>query len=139
MIVDAKNAVVGRVASKVAKAAIKGEKVVVLNAEHAIMVGNKESILEKFEARTTARVLGNPHYGPKYSRIPSKMLRRTIRGMLPNKPRTTERLLKLVTVYNTVPDLMPKEDIVTFEDVKCNERHNRMTLGEIAKILGGRW
>ena len=48
MIVDAKDNVAGRLASKVAKALINGERVTVINAQDLVMVGNKKSILEKY-------------------------------------------------------------------------------------------
>ena len=139
MIVDGKGLVSGRLASKVAKAAIKGEKVVVVNAEQIVMVGNKESIIEKFKTRTEARVLSNPHYGPKYSRIPSKIFRRSVKGMLPNKKRAAERILKNVEVFNAVPKELANEKMQTFDDIKYNERHKAMTLKEIASHLGGKW
>ena len=101
MIVDGKNLIAGRLASRVAKAAVKGEQVIVINAEDTVIVGNKESTLKKFYTKThEARVLSNPHYGPKYDRIPSKILRRMVKGMLPKRSRTKEKLIKLVTIYN---------------------------------------
>lgn len=95
MIVDGKNLIAGRLASKVAKAAVKGEKVIVINAEDVVIVGNKESTLEKFYTRTHASVLSNPHYGPKYDRIPSKILRRMVKGMLPNGPKSKRKNNKI--------------------------------------------
>lgn len=139
MIVDGKGLVAGRLASKVAKAAIKGENVTVVNAEQIVMVGNKDSIIAKFKTRTQARVLSNPHYGPKYSRIPSKIFRRSVRGMLPNKNTTAERLLKRIEVFNAVPKELANEKMQTFDDIKYNERHKAMTLKEIASLLGGKW
>lgn len=139
MIVDVKGLVAGRVASKIAKAVIKGEKVMIINSEEAVIVGNPVSIMERYNVRTHVKVLSNPHFGPKYERIPSKMLRRMIRGMLPNKPRAVERYIKMVTVYNKTPKILPKEEIKQFEELKCNERHSSLTLGEIAKSLGGKW
>ena len=40
VVIDAENAVVGRLASRVAKLALMGEDVLVVNAEKAIMTGN---------------------------------------------------------------------------------------------------
>jgi len=137
--VDVKGLVAGRVASKIAKEVVKGEKVIVLNAEEAVIVGNPEATMEKYKTRTQVKVLSNPHYGPKYERIPSKMFRRMVRGMLPNRPRAVERYIKMVTVYNKTPKLVPKEDTKSFEEFKYSERHKALTLGEIAKALGGKW
>ncbi len=139
MIIDAKGLVAGRLSTKVAKSLINGESVIVLNAEEAVMTGNRTSIIEKFKTRVDAAVKSNPHYGPKYSRIPDRMFRRMVRNMLPTKKRAKERLIKKLSVYNSVPKELAKEKAQTFETFKCNERHGYMTFKEIALELGGRW
>ena len=48
-IIDGKNAILGRMASYVAKEALKGEEVVVVNCEEVIITGNKKDIKEKSE------------------------------------------------------------------------------------------
>ena len=139
MIVNAEGLVAGRLASKVAKAAINGEEVIVINAEKVVLVGKKTAIMPKFQQRVEASVKSNPHYGPKYDRIPSKMLRRMIKGMLPNKSRTAETLLKQVSIYNSTTDKVDITKAITMEDIKCNEKHDFMLLEDVAKALGGKW
>ena len=139
MIVDANGLVAGRLASKMAKKAINGEAVTIINAEKVILVGSKTAIMPKFQQRVDAAVKSNPHYGPKYDRLPSKMLRRMIKGMLPNKSRTNERMIKLVTVFNTVPKDLDVSKAETIEEIKCNHRNEYMYLGDVAKALGGKW
>ncbi len=139
MIVDASGLVAGRFSSKIAKRIVKGENVVIINAENTVVVGTKENILAKYKQRVDASVLSNPHYGPKYSRIPSRMLRRMIKGMLPNKSKTAERLLKQVKVYNGFPKELKNNKLETITEVKCNEKHDFMTLKELAELLGGKW
>ena len=139
MIVDAKGLIAGRLSTKVAKLLIKGETVTILNAEEAIIVGNRVNILEKFKVRVDANVKSNPHFGPKYSRIPDRILRRMIKGMLPRNGRTKEKIVKRLTVYNSVPKELAKEKAEVFEEFRCNERHKYVTIKEIALWLGGRW
>ncbi|MFA5126178.1 MAG: 50S ribosomal protein L13 [archaeon] len=139
MIVDAKGLVAGRLASKVAKAVIRGESVTIVNAEEAIIVGNKESTLAKFKMRVDAAVKSNPHYGPKYSRIPDRMLRRMIRNMFPTKKRAKKRMIERLTIFNSIPKELEQEKMEKYEDIKCNERYSFMTLKELALLLGGRW
>lgn len=139
MIVDGKNLIAGRLASKVAKAVVKGEKVVIINAEDVVIIGKKENILEKFYTRTHVKVLSNPHYGPKYDRVPSKILRRMIKGMLPKGPRAVERYIKMVTVHNSTPKLMPKEEITTFKEIEFDGHKNHITLKELGTLLGAKW
>ena len=47
MIVDAKDLVVGRVASFCAKKALLGEEIIVINVDKAIISGNKKNILTR--------------------------------------------------------------------------------------------
>lgn len=137
MIVDAKGLVAGRLASKIAKKLINGESVIIINGDAAVVVGKQSAIMPKFKQRVDAAVKSNPHYGPKYDRIPSKILRRMVKGMLPNKKRTAERLIDNLKVYNDNPKNLEKAEPI--EEVRCNEKHDFMTLKEVAKQLGGKW
>ncbi|MGI6589361.1 MAG: 50S ribosomal protein L13 [Candidatus Iainarchaeum sp.] len=139
MIVDAKDNVAGRLASKVAKALINGERVTVINAQDLVMVGNKKSILEKFSTRVDGAVKSNPHYGPKYDRIPSKIFRRMVRNMLPTKKRAKERIIKQLRVFNATAKGMDSKEVIVFEKLKFNQRNNYMKLKDVALLLGGRW
>lgn len=139
MMINAEGLVAGRLASKIAKALINGETVTILNAEKALLIGNKTSILARYKVRVDAAVKSNPHRGPKYDRIPSKMLRKMIKGMLPNKKKTAERLLNNLSIYNSVPSEFKEIENEVIEEAKFSERHDATTLGEIAKLLGGKW
>jgi large subunit ribosomal protein L13 len=139
MMINAEGLVAGRLASKVAKALITGETITVVNAEKVVMVGNKKNILAKYEVRVNASVKSNPHRGPKYDRIPSKMFRKMVKGMLPNKKRTSESLLGNLTVFNSVPAELKDQVTDIIVEAKFNDRHDVMTFGEIAKLLGGKW
>ena len=81
-IIDGKNAVLGRLASYVAKETLKGEEIVILNCDQVIITGNKKNIREEFEAKK--RKIGSGQKGPKHSRSADKMVKRAIRGMLPD-------------------------------------------------------
>lgn len=81
-IIDGKNAVLGRLASYTAKEALKGEEVAIVNCEKIIITGNKKSIKEDFEEKR-GRV-GSSQQGPKHSRTNEKIVKRVIRGMLPD-------------------------------------------------------
>ncbi len=133
---DGKGLVGGRLSTVVAKKLINNEAVVIYNASEVVIVGTKKAILEKFRRRVNASVKSNPDKGPKYDRIPSKILKRMIKGMLPNRTRTAERLLKNLKIYN---NSIEGVEIEKLKDAEFNERHDSMTLGEISKELGGKW
>ena len=81
-IIDGKNAILGRMAAYVAKEALKGEDIAIVNCEQIIITGNKRNIQENFEAKR--KRVGSTQKGPKVSRNPERIVKRVIRGMLPN-------------------------------------------------------
>jgi large subunit ribosomal protein L13 len=81
-VIDGKNATLGRLASYAAKEALKGEEIVIVNCESLIITGSKQNIRKEFLI-SRSRV-GSSQKGPKISRDSEKIVKRTIRGMLPN-------------------------------------------------------
>ena len=81
-IIDGKNAVLGRLASYAAKEALKGEEISILNCEQIIITGSKKDIKKNFEEKR--KKIGSGQQGPKHSRLAEKIVRRAIRGMIPN-------------------------------------------------------
>ncbi len=80
-IIDGKGAILGRLASYVAKEVLKGEKIIILNCEYVIITGNKKNIKKRFQEKR-GRV-GSSQKGPKHSKSSDKIVKRTIRNMLP--------------------------------------------------------
>ena len=80
-IVDGQGIAMGRLASYVAKEALKGEDVIVVNCEKVIITGNKRNI--QAEIAETRSKIGSGQKGPKISRLSDKIVGRAIRGMLP--------------------------------------------------------
>jgi large subunit ribosomal protein L13 len=81
LIFDAENAIVGRMGTVVAKELLRGNKVIVLNSEKAIITGNKDDIIDK--VKILRKKGGSSTRGPKISKMPDRLLKRMIRGMLP--------------------------------------------------------
>jgi len=108
-VIDGTNAVMGRLASYVAQQVLKGEEIAIVNCEKVIITGNKKEIRGKFEHRRTR--VGSGQKGPKLSRSPERIVKRCIRGMLPNhrKGRGKEALGRVKCYVG-----IPKE----FEDAK---------------------
>lgn len=126
-IIDGKGAVLGRLASYAAKQALKGEEIVVLNCEKIIITGNKEDIRENLESQR--RRVGTTQKGPKVSRSIDKLVKRTIRGMLPEHRWGRGRVaFKKIKCYVGVP----KE----FEDSKKEmlEHKDKRKFIEIGEI-----
>ena len=58
MIFDAEGSIVGRLATQVAKEALRGNEVIVVNSEKAVLVGDPKIILVKYLAKRNSDVLG---------------------------------------------------------------------------------
>ncbi|MCK5474510.1 MAG: 50S ribosomal protein L13 [Candidatus Aenigmarchaeota archaeon] len=135
MIIDATDKILGRMATFVAQKALAGEDVVIINAEKAIMSGSKKGILNKFKAR---RDRGDSIHGPHYPRMPDKIVRRAIRGMLPTTKASGTIAYKKVKVYIGTPEGIKADDI------KLNSKENLkdkryMILEDICEWLGAKW
>lgn len=131
-VIDADGAVVGRLASKTAKKALEGEEVRVVNSKKAIFTGNREKIIEKWKNR---RAVGDPHQGPFYPKRPDKILKRTVRGMLPMDKKTGREAFKRVKTYLSTPEMFEGK-AEKFEKRKKDLKHPKyITLEELSKHI----
>jgi large subunit ribosomal protein L13Ae len=85
IIVDGKNHLLGRLAAKVAKQLLLGQKIVILRCESINISGNFHRSKLKFLAFLRKRCNVKPSRGPFHFRAPSRIFWRTVRGMLPHK------------------------------------------------------
>jgi len=130
MIVDANNAVLGRLASRVARELLRGQEVVVVNVEKAIISGKESDISERFLAKIHR---GDPHKGPFYPKYPDRIFRRMIRSMLPYKSQRGRIALKLLKIHIGNPENLQGEKISkTAHDLKSKH----ISLHELSKRLG---
>jgi len=134
-VIDANQIIVGRLASKVAKLALLGEEIVIINCENAYVSGNKVKVNEKYK-QTADR--GIPLKGPFLHRSPDRLVRRTIRGMLPYKQGKGKDAYERVMTYIGMPAKYAKEEKVVFEDCKVSKLPNLkyVSIKEVAKHLG---
>lgn len=129
-IIDAEGAVLGRLASVIAKRLLLGEEIIVINAEKAIITGSKERVLERFKEK---RERGDPIKGPFYPIRPDKVFKRVVRGMLPRKKTKGREALKRLKVYINNPENLEGERMgKRIEEIECKF----MYLGDVCKHLG---
>ena len=101
-IIDGKNAVLGRLASYVAKELLKGEEIAIVNVDEVIITGNKKNIKENFEKKRGR--MGSGQRGPKIHRTTEKIVKKSIRGMLPShKTGRGREAFKRVKCYGGIP------------------------------------
>jgi large subunit ribosomal protein L13 len=124
-IIDGKNAILGRLASYASKEALKGEDIAIVNCEQIIITGNRRNIEEGLEAKR--KRVGSTQKGPKVSRTSEKIVKRVIRGMLPNYRVGRGRVaFKRIKCYVGVP----KE----FEEGKKVSAGRQKTQGRVVSV-----
>lgn len=134
-IINAENAIVGRFATYVAKQALLGEEVYVVNCEDAIISGGKKNLKEEYTRKIH---MGTPSKGPIYPRIPYKFVKRIIRGMLPHRRGRGKEALKRIKCYNSIPERFKKEKIETLKNASISKLKTPkyMKVKDICKIMG---
>ena len=145
LVIDATDCVMGRLASYVAKKALNGEEVIVVNAEKSIISGKRKSIIEEELKKLEIRNLGNPRKGPFHQKRPDRYLRRVIRGMLPYKQPRGREAFRRIQVYIGVPEKeIERRHNIKLKDVKIisleeakKKFENYIRLGELCKAIGG--
>ena len=91
---DASGKILGRLASQVAKEMISARKsgsqqrVIIINAEGAIVSGPKSKVFKDYRAKYN---LNHARKGPFFPRMPDKIIKRTVRGMLPYQKNSSGR------------------------------------------------
>lgn len=135
MIIDATDTILGRLASFVAKKALLGETIDVINAEKAIVTGNKKDILSKYLHRLER---GSPRWGPFVYRQEHFFVRRTIRGMLPFKQAKGREAYKKIKCHIGVPENFKNEKFIKLDEAHISKLKNLKYLyvADICKTIG---
>lgn len=135
MIVNAENMILGRLASFIAKQALLGETIDVINVEKAVISGQRLGTLENYRRK---QVRGYALHGPYFPRDPLRMVKRTIRGMLPYKQEKGKLAFKRIKCHIGVPQEFAgkKAEVVKNADSSKVYRIKFITIAEISKHLG---
>jgi large subunit ribosomal protein L13 len=135
--VDATDQIAGRLSSKVAKLILSGKRVVVVNAEKALISGSRTSVVNQWKERLELSSRVNPIYGPIHPRRPDNILRRMVRGMVPRKKPKGAVAMKRLRVYIGVPAAMKVPKLTKFEDATATRPVPvYVTMGDLSKSLG---
>ena len=125
-VIDAEGLILGRMASQVAKRLLNGEKIIIVNAEKAIISGKRLSILRE---KQEFLQVGHFRKGPLHPRRPDRIVKKAIRGMLPRKKPRGKDALKRLKVYIGVP-----KDYEGVEKEKISEADGRDLRGPYIKV-----
>ena len=134
IVVDATNLIVGRMATWVAKKALLGEEINIVNCENAVITGKKKSVLTRYREKYQ---IGDALKGPYFPRMADRFIRRIIRGMLPYKQNKGEMAYKRVMCYLGVPREFNDKKLETIKnaDVSGSRALSYVTVGDLCKHL----
>ena len=135
VVVDATGLVLGRLASVTAKSLLAGEEINIVNAEKALITGDKEHIFTDY-GQTRAR--GGKERGPYFPRRPEMILTRTVRGMLPYKLRRGRDAFSRLKIYVGIPREFKGMELSQPDAAKMRTESNNkyIELGALSKRLG---
>jgi large subunit ribosomal protein L13 len=131
IIIDAADSVLGRLASFAAKQALLGKKIVVVNSEKALITGNKQSIIKDYKHKLAIGRAG-AFKGPFFPRTEERIMRRTIRGMLPWKRTRGRSAYRNVRCYIGIPLEYESAKKINF---KKDLKSDYVTLKELCELL----
>ncbi len=135
MIVDATNMILGRLAAKVAKQALNGEAVSVVNCEKAVITGDRKQIFESYIQKFD---IGQVNQGPYFPRRPDMLVRRTIRGMLPRKKPRGIAAFGRVKCYVGIPQGIKSEEAKGFPEASIErvKKAGHVSVAGLCKQIG---
>jgi len=135
--IDATNQIAGRLSSKIAKLVLSGKRVVVVNAEKALVSGSRTSVINQWKERLELGSKVNPIYGPIHPRRPDNILRRMVRGMVPRKKPKGATAMKRLRVYVGVPSGIDASKTTRLEDTAATRPIPvYVTMGDLSRSLG---
>ncbi len=135
-IIDGSNLILGRMSTIMAKRLLKGEHIQIVNAEKIVISGTKENIVKRLKRKLDLHAKGNPMKGPKFSKMPDKIVKGAIKGMLPHKRERGKKALKNLRVYVKVPK---KFEGKKFEKIAAAENKlikNFITVAKLSSYFG---
>ncbi|MDK2892789.1 50S ribosomal protein L13 [Methanohalophilus sp.] len=137
-VINADGLIMGRLASSVAKRLLAGETIYIVNAENAVISGTKEATFGEYKER---RDIGSKEFGPYFPKRPDRILKRTVRGMLPYKRARGRDALGRLKVYVGVPDELQGKEFTTLEEASIERLSTGkyMTVGTLSHKLGSKF
>jgi len=143
VVVDCRAHLLGRLASVIAKELLNGQKVVCVRCEEINISGSLYRNKLKFKDFLRKRCNTRPTHGPFHFRAPSRILWRSIRGMLPHKSARGKHALERLKVFEGVPppyDKVKRQVVPEALRVKrLNPRRKYTVLGRLSSEVGWKY
>ena len=133
-VVNGDGLILGRLCSKVAKRLLNGERIIIVNAEKIVISGKRRSKVA--EAHKFLEV-GAPDRGPFHSRRPDRIVRKTVRGMVPWQQPKGKTAYKRLKVFMGIPEEFKNLKMETVDQANASKLTGpHFTLGELAIEIG---
>lgn len=132
-VIDATGLVLGRMATHVAKRAIQGEEVHIVNAEKAIIVGSSKTAIQ--EHYLGKRDMGTQRKGPFFPREPHLLVKRSCRGMINYNSSHGRAAYKRIKAHIGVPKELKAEKTTDLPAAR-REARTYLTVAELSSWLG---
>jgi large subunit ribosomal protein L13 len=133
-VIDGDGLILGRMSSIVAKRLLAGETIDIVNAEKMVVSGKKQMVINKEKEFLN---VGGHEKGPVHFRQPHRIVRRTIRGMLPYRKAHGREAFKRLKVHIGVPEELSGAELEKMEKYHSSNLNRRfVTVGEIAENIG---
>lgn len=140
VVVDARHHMLGRLSSILAKELLHGQRVVVVRCEEICLSGGLVRQKMKYLRFLRKRMNTKPSHGPIHFRAPSRILWRTIRGMIPHKTKRGEAALARLRAFEGVPPPYDKKKRMVIPDalkvLRLQPGHKYCLLGRLSKEVG---
>lgn len=137
VVVDATNCIAGRMCSHVSKLLLQGNRVVIVNAEKAMLSGNRYKTIDSYKEHLEINSVTNPIHGPFHPRRPDTILSKMVRGMVPKRKSDGIGAFKRLRVYMGVPEGMKDSKMESFDDSKITKPESYyISIAEVAKQIG---
>jgi large subunit ribosomal protein L13 len=133
---NADGLIAGRLATHVAKQLLSGEEVVIINAEKAVVTGSTKNIMAKYWKK---RRLTHTRRGPFFPRMPHRIMKRTVRGMLPYQTPHGREAYKRLKVHVGRPTELKDAKALTVKKASAEGKTRFMLLGDISRELGAKF
>ena len=137
IVVDAANCIVGRMCSHVSKLLLQGNRVAIVNAEKAMLSGNRYKTISLYKEHLEINSVTNPIHGPFHPRRPDTILTKMVRGMIPKSKASGIEAFKRLRVYIGIPEELKNIEPESFNDSMITKPASYyITVGDVAKQIG---
>ncbi|MBD3263323.1 50S ribosomal protein L13 [Candidatus Woesearchaeota archaeon] len=140
-VIDASGLILGRMATRIAKLALQGEKIAVVNCEKAIISGKPEITWKEYKKKLDRR--SGTRAGPFIPKRADRYVKRTIRGMLPKKHWSEQsrgrKAYSNIKCYVSIPETLKKEKIETIKGASVDnlKTQNYITIKQLLNYVKG--